>query len=133
MTSPLDALGLAFPCPLCGEMTDDPILYWRHKDHPKGKCTETYTGPPEEVAILKQLAEAARGKCAGTIPDTFIACGEADNYCSETCHLRAKLVAAEVKLRQERLAHNERCEFWMKRVAVAEVRVAELEAKEKAR
>lgn len=100
MTSPLDALGMAFPCPLCGEMTDEPILYWRHKDHPKGKCTETYHGPPEEIVILKQLAEAARGKCAGTIPNTFIACGEGGSYCSETCRLKAKLAEAEERIRE---------------------------------
>ena len=100
MTSSLDALGAAFPCPLCGEMTDEPILLWRHADHPKGKCTETFHGPPEEVTILKQLAEAARGKCAGTIPDTFIMCGEGGSYCSETCHLRARLAAAEERIRE---------------------------------
>lgn len=44
-----------------------------------------------------ELAELRAGHCLSVIPDTFIACGEGLNFCSETCRLRAeveRLVAA---------------------------------------
>ncbi len=50
------------------------------------------------AALVKQCqrrgveAEAIRlGDCLFAIPDTFMACGEAGNYCSSSCMLHAKL------------------------------------------
>lgn len=35
-----------------------------------------------------------RAECNGVIPGTFVACGEAGNYCSERCLERARIRAA---------------------------------------
>lgn len=39
--------------------------------------------------LLTMIGELRDGKCLGVIPDTFVACGEGGNWCSELCHRRA--------------------------------------------
>jgi hypothetical protein len=44
------------------------------------------------VKFLAEDFELLRdGKCLGTIPGTFIACGEESNFCSKMCQIRDAL------------------------------------------
>lgn len=53
-----------------------------------------------DKAIEAQVGRdaAIAGKCLKTIPNTVIACGEIDSYCSRACHLLALLKEAYKEL-----------------------------------
>jgi hypothetical protein len=38
-------------CTSCAELWAEPVEYYRHIDHPKGKCTATLAGPPVRLLI----------------------------------------------------------------------------------
>src|SRR5271156_1893073 len=47
-------------CVDCGEKWAEPIEFYRHVDHPKGKCTSTANGPPVRL-LVHHFLEEVRG------------------------------------------------------------------------
>lgn len=73
------------------------------------------------ISRTLQANESLRmGECLDTIPNTFIMCGEGDNYCSAACRLLAALRKAIIEGLHFRSAYESLLEHLDEKIKVEE-------------